>query len=464
MTNIFVSLLLIALASSGCAQTRVDWIITAGEAVTMDPARPVISDAAVAVAGERIAAIGSRPKIEKTYSAARTLRRPRAIVMPGLVNAHTHAPMSLMRGIADDLALQDWLEKFIFPAEAKSVSAGFVRDGTRLAVIEMLLSGTTTYADMYYFEEVVAEETRKAGMRGVLGQTVIRFPAPDAKTPEDALKSSEAFIRKFKGDALITPAVAPHAIYTNSDSTLRAARKLANEHGVPLLIHLSETRKENDDARAARGMSPTAALDALGILSGRTLAAHGVWLDEADMEILKKRGAGIAHCPSSNMKLASGAANVTRWLALGLRAGLGTDGPAGSNNDLNLFEEMDLAAKLAKVMTGDPRALAANQALALATTGGARALGLEKEIGSLEVGKRADLILVAMDSPHATPGYNPMSQLVFAAKGSDVTDVMVNGRLVVKQRRALTLDQAAVLNAARAWSARIGKTVEPARD
>jgi 5-methylthioadenosine/S-adenosylhomocysteine deaminase len=455
MTNTFARFALILAPWIAGAQTQADWIITAGQAITMDAARPVITDAAVVVTGGRIVAVGPRAEMQKQYGARRTLQRAGAVIMPGLVNTHTHAPMSLLRGIAGDLMLQDWLEKYIFPAEGKNVSPEFARDGTRLAVLEMLLGGTTTYADMYYFEEVIAEETRKAGMRGVLGQTVIRFPAPDAKTPEDALKRSQDFIRRFRGDELITPSVAPHAIYTNSDATLQAARQLANRHGVPLLIHLSETKRENDETRAARGMSPAAALDKLGILTGRTLAAHGVWLDEADMEILKKRGTGIAHCPSSNMKLASGAAKVTRWLALGLHAGLGTDGPAGSNDDLNMFEEMDLAAKLAKLTTGDPRALAARDVLAMATIGGARALGLDQEIGSLEAGKRADLIVVAMDSPHTTPSYDMVSHAVFAAKGSDVTDVMVNGRLVVEQRKPLTLDQAAVLGAARVWADRI---------
>jgi 5-methylthioadenosine/S-adenosylhomocysteine deaminase len=450
--RVFFSLLVCAAAL--CAEPA-DWIWTARYVVTMDPARRVIENGAVAVAGGRIAAVGPRAEIDKRYQPKQRLDRPDALLAPGLVSAHTHAAMSLLRGIADDLRLQDWLEKFIFPAEAKNVTADFVRWGTRLACLEMLLSGTTTYADMYYFEDTVAEATKEAGMRGVLGETIIGFPSPDAKTPAAALAFTERFLARFRGDPLIVPAVAPHALYTNSEETLRASRALANRYGAPLLIHLSETQRENDQVQARRGMSPTRALDSMGIFNGRTLAAHAVWVDEADLQILKARGVGLAHCPSSNMKLASGIAPVTRMLALDLAVGLGPDGPAGSNNDFNLFEEMDLAAKLQKVTTGDPQALPARAALEMATLRGARALGLEKEIGSLEAGKRADLITVRLDRAHAVPLYDVYSQLVYALKGSDVRDVMVNGKPLVRDRRALTLDQAAIRARAQEYAQRI---------
>jgi 5-methylthioadenosine/S-adenosylhomocysteine deaminase len=309
----------------------------------------------------------------------------------------------------------------------------------------MLLSGTTTYTDMYYFEEVIAEETKAAGMRGVLGQTVIDFPVPDAKTPADGLKRAEQFIRRYQKDSLIVPAVAPHAVYTESDETLKATRALANRYKVPLLIHLSETRKENDDLMAKRHMTPTKLLESLGILTGRTVAAHGVWVNDADMDILKAHNVGVAHCPSSNTKLASGVAPVMKYLRTGVTIGLGTDGVAGSNNDVNMFEEMDLAAKLQKVTTGDPRALNARQALEMATIQGARVIGMENEIGSLEAGKRADLISVSLTEAHAVPLYDVYSQLVYALKGSDVQHVMVNGKLLVRNRKALTLDSAAVI-------------------
>jgi len=417
-----------------------DWLWTARYVITMDPDRRVIENGAVAVRGDRIAAIGPAAELTQRFQARRRMDRPEALIAPGLVATHTHAAMSLMRGIADDIPLRDWLEKYIFPAEAKNVTAGFVRLGTRLACVEMLLSGTTTYTDMYYFEDVVAEVTREAGMRGVLGETIIGFPVPDAKTPEEGLRITERFIRRFRRDPLIVPAVAPHALYTNSDETLRACRALANRYGVPLLTHLSETRRELDETRAKRKMSPVRVLDSLSLFAGRTLAAHAVWVDDADLKILRDRGAGVAHCPSSNMKLASGIAPVTKMLALGIAVGLGPDGPAGSNNDFDLFEEMDLAAKLQKVTTGDATALPAARALEMATIGGARALGLDKEIGSLEVGKRADMITVRLSGPHAVPLYNVYSQVVYSLKGSDVQDVMINGRLVVDSRRVLTLD------------------------
>src|SRR5688572_16686224 len=380
-------LLLLSLPLS--AATSADLIVSGRWVVTVDPRHRVVENGAIAIAGDRIVAIGPRAEIERDYRARRKLHRPEGIVIPGLINTHTHAPMSLFRGIADDLDLQEWLEKYIFPAEAKNVDREFCRWGTRLAVLEMLLGGITTYADMYYYEDVIAEATKEAGMRGVLGQTMIGFPVPDAKTPADTLRFTEQYIARFREDPLIVPAIAPHALYTNSDEDLRAARALANRTGTPLLIHLSETKRENDGIQAKRGMSPTSVLDSIGLFEGRTIAAHGVWLDDADMRILAQRGVGVAHCPSSNMKLASGVAPLVRMLAAGIAVGLGTDGPAGSNNDFNLFEEMDLAAKLQKVITGDPRALPAKAVLEMATRGGARVLGMEKEIGSLETGKKA---------------------------------------------------------------------------
>lgn len=428
--------------------------------ITQDNQRRIIENGAMAVRGERIVGVGTKAEIDARYRAKQRLDRPDAILAPGLINTHTHAAMSLFRGIADDLKLQDWLEKFIFPAEAKNVSADFVRWGTRLGCLEMLLGGTTTFTDMYYFEDVVAEAAKEAGMRGVLGETIIGFPVADNKTPAEALVYTEKYLTRFKGDPLVVAAVAPHALYTNSDETLKATRALANKHGAPLLIHLSETKKENDDAQAQRKMSPTKALDSLGMFNGRTVAAHCVWVDEDDMGILKQRGVGVAHCPSSNMKLASGAAPVARMLALDIAVGLGPDGPAGSNNDFNLFEEMDLAAKLAKVTTLNPQTLPATAALEMATIRGARALGMEKEIGSLETGKRADAILVRIDRPHAVPMYDAVSQMVYALKAGDVRDVMVNGKPVVRDGRILTLNQQAILQKAAEHRAKISASLK----
>jgi 5-methylthioadenosine/S-adenosylhomocysteine deaminase len=451
---------LFALLAWGSCAAPVDWIWSGRYVITMDTQRRVIENGAVAILGDSIVAVGTKSEIDRSYQAKQRLDRPGALIAPGLINTHGHAPMVLLRGIADDLRLQEWLEKYIFPAEARNVTPDFVRWGTRLACLEMLLSGTTTFTDMYYFEDVIAQTAKECGMRGVLGETIIGFPSPDAKTPADALRFTEAFMQRFRGDPLITAAVAPHAIFTNSDDTLKQARALANRYSAPLLIHLSETKRENEETLAKRGHSPTVALDALGVFNGRTVAAHAVWVDDADINILRERRVGIAHCPSSNMKLASGAAPVVKMLALGLAVGLGTDGPAGSNNDLNMFEEMDLASKLQKLITSDPQALPARQALEMATIGGARSLGIEQEIGSLEPARRADLITVRLDRPNAVPLYDVYSQMAYALKGSDVRDVMVNGKLVVRDAQCLTIDQKQVLDKAEEFGRRVRESLK----
>jgi 5-methylthioadenosine/S-adenosylhomocysteine deaminase len=358
------------------------------------------------------------------------------------------------------LHLQDWLEKFIFPAEAKNVTPDFVLWGTRLACLEMMLSGTTTFVDMYYYEDRVAEAVKGAGMRGVLGETIIGFPVADAKSPADSLRFTEGYIQKYLHDPLVVPTVAPHALYTNSDDTLRACRRLADKYGVPLLIHLSETKRENDEQLAKRGMTPTAVLNSIGLFDGRTLAAHGVWLDDRDIDILKAHNVGVAHCPSSNMKLASGVAPVLKMLAAGISVGLGPDGPAGSNNDFEMLEEVNLACNLQKVTSGDPTALPAQQSLEMATIMGAKAIGMDREIGSLEVGKRADLITIRLDRPHAVPLYNVYSQLAYALKSSDVQDVMVNGNPIVRDGQSLTLNAGVVLAKAREYQFKVSKSLK----
>ena len=363
----------------------------------MDAARRVIDNGAVAVRGDKIIAVGPAAEIAAQHPARQRVDRPNALLIPGLINTHCHGPMVLLRGIADDLNLQDWLKKYIFPAEGKLVSPEFVRQGTRLAAWEMIRGGITAYADMYYFEEVIAEETKRAGMRGLLGQTIIKFPVADAKTPEIAMQRADAFMAKYKNDPLIVATVAPHAPYTNSDAMLQACRLLADKYGVPVVTHLSETARENEDSRQEFKTSPTKRLENIGFFNGPTLVAHAVWLDEADIDILARRKVGVAHNPGSNTKLASGIAPVVRMLDKGIAVGVGTDGPAGSNNDLNLFEEMDLAAKLQKVTLRDPRALNAEQAFAMATILGARAMSMESKIGSLEAGKLADLVVLSQD-------------------------------------------------------------------
>jgi 5-methylthioadenosine/S-adenosylhomocysteine deaminase len=432
-----------------------DWIWTARYVVTMDGARRVIDNGAIAVQGERIVAVGKRAEIDRRYQAEQRLDRPDSVLLPGLIDTHTHAPMSLLRGIADDLRLQDWLQNYIFPAEKKNVDREFVRWGARLACLEMALSGTTTYTDMYYFEDTIAEVTKEAGLRGVLGQTVIDFPAPDYKTPADTLAATEAYIRRFRTDPLITPAPAPHSMYILTAEYLKASRALADKYGVPMLIHLSETKTENDESLSKHKMTPTAFLESLGALNGRTVGAHGVWLTDEDIAILKKRGTGLAHCPTSNSKLASGVARVIDILNAGIPMGVGSDGFAGSNNRSSLFQEMDLAAMLQKVTRMDPTALPAERALEMGTIIGAKALGLEQDIGSLETGKKADMIDVTLDHPRGVPVYNIYSEVVYALSATDVTDVMVNGNTILRDRRILTLNAPEIMQKASEYQRRV---------
>jgi 5-methylthioadenosine/S-adenosylhomocysteine deaminase len=438
-------------------RTPVDLVIAGGTVVTMDGGR-VLSPGAVAIAGKDIVAVGAPAAVAAQYEAKQSIDATGDVVLPGLINTHTHAPMVLYRGLADDLALMDWLQNYIFPAEAKTVSPDFVRAGTQLAALEMIRSGTTTYADMYYFEEEIARATKEAGLRGVLGQTIIQFPAPDAKTPADALARAERFLREYAGDELIVPAVAPHSLYTLDAASLQASRALATRERAPVLIHLAETRDEVDIARTKHRTTPVGYLESLGFLGPRTLAAHAVWLTDAELQILARRGVGVAHNPESNMKLASGTARVSAMRAASIPVGLGTDG-AASNNDLDMFEAIRQAALLQKLHTGDPRAIPARVALEMATIEGARALGMDRHIGSLAAGKRADLILVSMASPRQTPMYDPLSHLVYTTRGDDVKTTIVNGRVLMRDGKILTLDEAAVLREARALSARVRAAV-----
>ena len=450
MRNALLCLCLSSLTLVVSAETQqtVDLIVANGIVVAVDADRRVINPGSVAIRGNTIVAVGAADQISSSYTARETIDARGQVVMPGLINTHTHAPMVLYRGLGDDLALMDWLQKYIFPAEAKTVSPEFVRIGTELAALEMIRSGTTSYVDMYYFEEEIARATKRAGLRGVLGQTIIEFPVADAKTPAEALKRTEAFIREFQRDELITPAVAPHAVYTNDAATLRQSRELATKYGVPIVIHLSETEAEIPMSLERHKARPVAALEALGVLTGRVIAAHGVWVQPDEIQLLQKRGVGIAHNPESNMKLASGTAPVPQYLAANVAVGLGTDG-AASNNDLDMFEAMRQAAFLHKLQAKDPRVVSARVAIEMATIGGARVIGREKELGSLEAGKRADMIVVRMDQPRQTPMYDPVSHLVYATRGDDVDTTIVDGRVLMRGGKVLTLDQAAVLANAR---------------
>jgi len=455
-----IALFAVVALSAQNTPREVDLIVTGGTVVTVDSAGRVIENGAVAIDGADIAGVDTAAAIAKQFRGRETIDASGQVVLPGLINTHTHAPMVLYRGLADDLPLMEWLNNYIFPAESKTVSPEFVRAGTRLAALEMIESGTTTFADMYYFEEEIARETRRAGLRGVLGQTVIQFPVADAKTPADALARAETFITEFKDDPLITPAVAPHAIYTLDGPTLRAARDLSRRHNVPTLIHVAEAHDEVNVAQERRAASPVAYLEGLGFLGPGVVAAHGVWVSDADIQVLKTRNVGVSHNPESNMKTASGVAPVPAYVRAGVAVGLGTDG-AASNNDLDMFEAMRFAALLAKHETVDPLALSARTVLEMATIRGARALGMDARIGSLEAKKRADLITVSVSGARQTPMYDPISHLVYVIHGDDVRNTVVNGKVLMRDRKVLTLDERAVIAEARAWSEKVRAAVRP---
>src|SRR3989454_2006623 len=442
------------LVSAEPARERVDLIVSGGTIVTMDDARRIIDNGAIAIAHGRIVALGQRTEIEKKYSARETVDASGRIVVPGLINGHTHIPMTLFRGLADDLDLQDWLTKYIFPAEARNVSEEFVRAGTRLGLAEMLRGGTTTYCDMYYFEDAIADETARAGVRGVFGGTIIDFSGADNKTNAEAMAYVEKFVKHWQGSELIVPAIAPHAPYTVSEEHLKAVRAFSDRTGAPIVTHISETKREVDDSLKAKGASPIDYLARIGFLNNRVVAAHVVWPTEEELGLLKKLGVGIVHNPQSNMKLASGVAPVPEMLKADLPVGLGTDG-AASNNDLNLWEEMDTAAKLHKLISRDPKVVNAEEAFEMATIRGARALHLEKEIGSIEKGKRADLVIVDLDDLNQTPYYNIYSDLVYATKAADVRTVIVEGRVIMRDRLLLTLNEGTIKADARRYRERI---------
>jgi 5-methylthioadenosine/S-adenosylhomocysteine deaminase len=450
-------ILLLCLPVAGLAQAKqdVDLIISGGIVVSMDSERTILQDGSVAVRGDTIVAVGPQAEIESRYKGAQVIDARGRLVLPGFINGHTHVPMTLFRGLHDDVTLNDWLYKYIFPAEKKNVTEEFVRWGTRLAAAEQIRAGVTTFADMYYFEDAVAEETKAAGMRGVLGETFIDFPAPDNKSESEMLAYSEKFLKKWQGDALIHAAVAPHSVYTCSKKTIQDAASLARKYQAPILMHVSEMKKEWEDSEKQNGMSPVQYLESIGVLAPDLVAAHCIFVDEADRKLLADRQVGCVHNPSSNMMIASGVSPVPEMRAAGIAVGLGTDGPAGSNNDLDLMEEMDLAAKLAKITKMNPLALGAKAVVEMATIDGARALHMEKEIGSLEAGKKADLILISLDEPNAVPMYDIYAQIAYSLKGSDVETVVIGGRVVMRARKLLTIDEPRVLEKAREY----GKSV-----
>jgi 5-methylthioadenosine/S-adenosylhomocysteine deaminase len=431
---------------------KVDVILTGGSVAAMNGDFDLFTPGAVAVRDGLIEAVGPADEIVEAYTADEVVDCGGCAVIPGLVNVHTHAPMTLLRALADDLRLDVWLMGYMMPVEREFVGSRFCWLGTQLACAEMIRSGTTCFADMYYYEEAVADAAAQAGMRAVCAETLLRFPSPDALSYDESLERTRGFVQRWGGHPLIVPAVGPHAPYTTTTDLLQDSAKLALEFGVPLHIHVAETGQEVEDHLAEHGTAVVPWLESHGILDAKVTAAHCVHIDEKEMHILLRHGVGVAHNPTSNLKLASGIAPVTRMLELGLNVGIGTDGPA-SNNDLDMWEEMRLAALLAKGVTSDPTALPARQALALATIGGARALHIGALIGSLEPGKRADVTVVDLCHLHNTPRFarDPealYAQLVYAAKGSDVRDVMCQGRWLMRGRELLTLDEQGLLDEA----------------
>ncbi len=432
-----------------------DTVIHGGTIITMNPAHKIIAGGVICVKDGRIEAVDSLTNTECLPEGKEIVDAAGCLVMPGLVNTHTHMPMTLFRGLADDLPLDDWLGNHIFPAEAAWINPGNVRLGTQLACAEMLLSGTTAFCGGYFHENEVATVVEETGMRGVLGQGVIDFPAPGVPDASRNIQVVETYAERWKDRSpLIQPSIFCHSPYTCSAGTIRAAKDVARSAGILFQIHTAETRAEQGLIEEGNGMSPVQYLDRLGVLDEHTLLVHAVWVDEADIAAIAAKGAGISHNPESNMKLAAGIAPAVEFLNAGITVGLGTDGCA-SNNDLDLFQEMDTAAKLHKVHSLDPTVMNADTVLRMATIEGAGAIGLKSVIGSLEKGKEADLIVIDAQKPHLVPMYNPVSQAVYAVRGSDVRDVMVAGRLLVREGSLAAMDLPGILSRVNALSEKI---------
>jgi 5-methylthioadenosine/S-adenosylhomocysteine deaminase len=434
---------------------RIDLIIEGDHVVTMDGSETVIEGGAVAVDDGVILAVGSAADIHAQYAAVETLSGENRILMPGLVNGHSHAAMTLLRGVADDLGLMDWLNNYIFPSEVEFVDAEFVRIGTELACWEMIRGGTTTFVDMYYYPDVIADVVDRCGMRALVSATVIDQRSPDAESAGDSIQKGVAFIDRWQGrNSRITPIFGPHANYTLNAQQLQATRAAAMESGSPISIHMSESPFEVQHSKDTFGMTSIEFFESIGFFDGPTIAAHVVWPTDAEIPILAERQVGVIHNPTSNMKIASGISPVTDMLKAGVRMGLGTDG-AASNNDLDMWEEMRLAAFLQKVEQMNPEVLSANTVLTMATRGGATAIGLGDKIGSIEPGKRADLIQIEFDDVHHVPTYDVVSHLVYVNDEQDVSSVVVDGKVLMRDREMLTIDTARVATEARAFAARI---------
>ncbi len=424
--------------------TEVDTLILGGTILCLDDHMTRIDDGALAIAGDTLVALGTQDELRGRFTSQNIIDGTKTLIMPGLINSHTHAAMTCFRGIADDMNLMDWLNHYIFPAEARNVDPELAYWGSLLACAEMIKSGTTSFCDMYIFEEETARAAQEAGMRCLLGEVLFDFPSPNYQTPQEGLAYTRGLLERWAGDPLIRIAVEPHALYTCSRPLLVEARNLADEFEVPLALHLLENAAEKRHLHDQLGQGAVPYLQELGCLNERFIAFHGVYLDDEDLRIFGDQGCKVVYNPQSNMKLASGCAPVSRMLKAGIGVGLGTDGCA-SNNSLDMFREMNTAAKLEKVVHSDPTLMPAPTVVAMATREGARVLGMDQMTGSLQPGLKADLIMIDLQSPHLTPLYNPYSHLVYAANGADVKNVFINGRLVMKDRRLLTLNEEAIM-------------------
>ncbi len=431
-----------------------DYIIKGDYVIPMDENQTVIKDGAVVVKGKAIIDVGSFDVISKKYSSKKIIKGKNTAVLPGLINTHTHAAMVYFRGMADDLPLKEWLEEHIWPAEKKWLCNDFVSDATGLACLEMLKAGITTYNDMYFFEDASSKAAKKIGMRAVLGAGIVDFPTVAGNSADEYLSKAERFIKEWQGDDLIVPCIAPHSAYTCSPETLKKVKELADKYNVMIHTHLSETKWEVEEIKGKYGLTPVAHLKKIGLLDENIIAAHCVWVDEKDIEVIAKHKVGVSHCIESNLKLSSGIAPVPDMLKAGVKVSLGTDG-AASNNDLNILSEMSTAAKVHKAVSNDPTVLDAKKALLMATKCGADALGLGGITGSLEKGKAADIAIINLNKPHLTPLYDIYSHIVYSARPSDVETVFVNGKLVVDKGMLCTADEEEILSKARQWRGKI---------
>jgi len=454
---ILIWLIAFFINSAAKAQNKieVDLLLGGEYIVTIDDKLPIIRDGVVAVRDGRILAIGSREKITSGYVAPHILPGDGMVLMPGLINGHTHAAMTLFRGLADDKALMDWLHNYIFPAESRFVDTGFVRVGTQLACLEMIRGGTTTFVDMYFYPDTIAEVTEKCGLRAIIAAAVIDFPSPGFKGWDDSFAAAKLFIQKWKNHNLITPTIGPHAVYTVAPEHIIQVDKVARRNDVPIVIHVSETKNEVNDIKKRYGKRPMEHLNSLGVLNSNMIAAHMVWPDLNEIKLLAKQGVGVVHNPSSNLKLASGFAPIHTMLKHGIKIGLGTDG-AASNNDLDMWQEINMTALIHKGNLLDPTVLPAKTVLRMATLGGAEAIELGQEIGAITSGRRADLIQVRIgNNAHSLPIYNIISHLVYSVKSTDVVNVVVNGKFLMRDRNVLTIDRNKVTKEAKQLSMKI---------